>query len=75
MVCKICGREAADKYCELHEKAYRNVVENYEAWKKALDVSWEEYLNEVMKNPYAGMWAKEVAKELMRSEERGEQKN
>jgi hypothetical protein len=64
--CKVCSKEANEKsdYCELHAKAYENVVRRYYAWKKALDVSWKDYLNEILKNPLTGLWAKEVAQQL-----------
>jgi len=65
--CEICGREAGNKYCELHEKAYRNIVGKYDVWKNALDISWKEYLNDVVRNPYTGFWAKEVAEHLTKS--------
>ena len=65
MKCKICNREAVEKYCELHERAYRNIVQKYDDWKRAIDISWKEYLNEVVKNPYTGSWAKEVAEILI----------
>ena len=65
MKCKICSREAQNKYCELHEKAYRSILERYEDWKKALDIGWKEYLDELVKNPYTGVWAKEVASVLI----------
>jgi len=65
MKCRICNREAVEKYCELHEKAYRSIVQNYDDWKRAMDISWKEYLNEVLKNPYTGSWAKEVAENLI----------
>lgn len=65
MKCKICNREAQNKYCELHEKAYRGIVEKYEDWKKALDIEWKEYLDELVKNPFTGVWAKEVASALV----------
>jgi len=68
--CKICDREAMNEYCELHEKACENLVQRYEIWKKAMDISWKEYLNEVAENPYSGSWAKEVARHLSRKEER-----
>ncbi len=68
MKCEICDKEAIEKYCELHEKANRNIVKKYDEWKKALDISWKEYLNEVMKNPYTGSSAKEVAEQLMKRE-------
>ncbi len=67
--CRVCGREALEKYCELHDKAYRNIVQKYEDWRRALEISWKEYLKEVAKNPYTGYWAKEVAEELIKSEE------
>ena len=65
MKCKICDRETITKYCELHEKAYESIVQKYNVWKRALEISWKEYLNEVIKNPFTGMLAKEVAKELL----------
>lgn len=51
-------------YCELHAKAYRNIVKKYENWKKAMDVSWKEYLSQIAKNPFTGEWAREVAEHL-----------
>lgn len=68
MKCKICDKEAVGSYCELHEKAYGNIVKKYDVWRNALDISWREYLSEVVKNPYTGSWAKEVATQLMKSE-------
>ncbi len=65
MKCKICSREAVEKYCELHEKAYRNVVQKYEDWRRAMSVSWKEYLKGILKNRCTGSWAKEVAERLM----------
>lgn len=65
MKCKICDREVVTEYCELHEKARESIVQKYNVWKRALEISWKEYLNEVIKNAYTGVWAKEVAKELL----------
>jgi hypothetical protein len=65
MKCKICSKETVEKYCELHEKAYRNVVQKYEDWKRAMSVSWKEYLNDILKNRCTGSWAKEVTERLM----------
>jgi len=70
MKCGICNKEAVEKYCELHEKAYKNIVQKYDDWKKAMDISWKEYLNEIAKNPYTGSWAKEVAEQLMENKDR-----
>jgi hypothetical protein len=70
MKCRICNREAVEKYCELHEKAYRSIVQKYDDWKRAIDISWKEYLNEILKNPYTGSWAKEVTEKLMKDGDR-----
>lgn len=29
MRCKICSRETITEYCELHERAYENIVQKY----------------------------------------------
>jgi hypothetical protein len=42
-------------------------VKKYEVWKKALDITWKEYLSEIVKNPFTGEWAKEVAEHLIKS--------
>jgi len=70
MKCRICNREAVEKYCELHTKAYRSIVQKYDDWRRAADISWKEYLNEIVRNPYTGSWAKEVATYLMENEDR-----
>lgn len=69
MKCKVCDKEAVGNYCEAHEIAYKNLVENYDVWKRALSVSWKEYLREVAKNEYTGSWAKEVAEKLAEDRE------
>lgn len=56
-------------YCDLHAKAYENITKNYEHWKKALEISWKEYLSEIAKNPLTGQWAKETAEHLIKNEE------
>jgi hypothetical protein len=51
-------------------KAYENIIKKYELWKNALEVSWKEYLSEIVKNPLTGEWAKEVAEYLIKSGEK-----
>lgn len=70
MKCKVCSRETLTKldYCELHEKACRNIRQKFEAWKKALNIEWKEYLKEIAKNPLTGAWAKEAAESLLSNE-------
>ena len=70
MKCRICNKEAVEKYCELHEKAYRSIVQKYEDWKRAMDISYREYLNEILKNSYTGSWAKEVVEKLIKDGDR-----
>jgi len=62
----VCDREALSKYCEFHEEAHRNVVQRFEAWKKATGASWKEYLKALVENPYTGSWAKEVAEHQLK---------
>ncbi|MGB9959504.1 MAG: hypothetical protein ACPLKQ_03155 [Candidatus Bathyarchaeales archaeon] len=70
MKCKVCSKEAVENgYCELHAKAYENILSAYDVWSKALGSSWKEYLSEIVKNPFTGEWAKEVAEHLMKSGE------
>jgi len=65
--CAIFNREAVENgYCELHARAYQSILKKYEVWKKALEVSWKEYLSEIVKNPFTGEWAKEVAEHLIK---------
>lgn len=68
--CKVCDRSAVENdFCELHLKAYDNLVNRYSIWKKALKISWREYLSQVAKNSLTGDWVKEVAKYLIENEE------
>jgi hypothetical protein len=66
MKCKICNRTAIkQEFCLLHLQAYQNILEKFEKWKMASDVSWTEYLGMIQKNSLTGEWAKDVAKHLM----------
>jgi len=68
--CKVCSREAQtqSEHCELHEKAYQNIRQKFEVWKKASGVEWKQYLEEIAKNPSTGTWAREVAENLLSKE-------
>lgn len=71
MKCAVCDREILEKgFCLMHIKAFENLVENYHNWKKALGISWREYLSEIEHNPLTGEWAIEVAGYLAKNEER-----
>jgi hypothetical protein len=69
MNCRICTRDAEENgFCQLHSKAYKNVVDKFRVWEAASQVSWMEYLVEIQKNSLTGVWAKEVAKHLIEEE-------
>ena len=66
MGCKVCDEKVVNHgFCRLHAKAYRNLLEKYEGWRDALDISWKEYLGEIVKNLFTGSKAKEVAEVLL----------
>ncbi len=51
-------------------KAYENIVEKFDFWTRALQISWREYLSEIQQNSLTGDWAKEVANYLINNEGR-----
>ncbi|MFQ6054233.1 MAG: hypothetical protein ACE5OO_08420 [Candidatus Bathyarchaeia archaeon] len=65
--CLLCERrrEEASRYCRYHQRAYLNLKEAFEQWKKALEIDWEGFLREVTENPETGDWAREVAAALL----------
>jgi len=65
MSCRICGRRAKSEFCRRHEEAYKSILEGYREWREAMNVSWREYLEEIVKNPYSGRWVKDVASYLL----------
>jgi hypothetical protein len=68
--CKICEREVFEEgFCEFHLKAYCNLSSKFELWRKALDISWKEYLSQIVENSSAGNWVKEVANYLIENGE------
>jgi hypothetical protein len=68
--CKACNRETIGRdFCPLHLKAYENIVKKYDFWRKALKISWKEYLSQIDNNPLTGECAKETAEYLIGNEE------
>jgi hypothetical protein len=71
--CKICSRQSAKEgFCKRHWKAYRNLVDSFAVWQRAMPISWKEYLSQIVEISLAGNWVKEVAEYL---QENGEQEN
>ena len=68
--CNACNREAGERdFCPFHQKAYKNIVKNYDYWRKGLKIPWKEYLSKIEKNSLTGEWTREVAKHLTKKEE------
>ena len=76
MQCPICGRKADEQgYCKLHARVRNLIIKRYDVWKKAMNISWKEYLSEIAENPLTGEWAKEVAHHLIETEGQKNVKN
>jgi hypothetical protein len=74
--CPICSREVGELgYCSLHAGVYEVVIKKYGRWKKALDISWKEYLSEIVNNPLTGEWARAMAQYLIETEHREDVEN
>jgi len=70
VTCPICGKGASNSYCDFHGTASDNLVKAYKEWREAMNIEWEEYLKIIAENPNTGMWAVEVARDLLKREER-----
>jgi DNA topoisomerase-1 len=66
--CKICKSERLENsvYCDHHQLAYKNMEKAYIYWRKALNLSWTEYLEKIIKIKGTGKWSKEVAEDILR---------
>jgi hypothetical protein len=68
--CKACNRKAGERdFCQLHLKAYENIVKEYDFWRKGLKIAWKEFLSQIKKNALTVEWAKEVVEYLADKEE------
>lgn len=63
--CLICERKSDSLVCEQHSRAYQNLLEGYELWKRAKGLSWNDYLSELSENKYAGAWVRLLAKKML----------
>jgi hypothetical protein len=62
--CSLCHREDVEGgYCGYHQDAHANLVKAYEAWKKSIGLSWNGFLEEVIKAKETGGWARDVAQD------------
>jgi len=65
--CRVCGGENSEDsvYCERHQAAYSSLEEYYPRWRRALGLSWSEYLARVCKTSGTGTWVKEVIRDIL----------
>jgi hypothetical protein len=74
--CPICSREVGERgYCRMLTVVCRVIIKKYDRWKKAMEISWKEYLSEIAKNPLTDEWAREVARYLIEVESKPNVKN
>jgi len=65
MKCPVCGREAVTDLCRYHVEAKGKVEVAYPHWVKAYgNMGWEDFLDNVKRNPQSGQWVKEIAEFL-----------
>jgi hypothetical protein len=64
--CKICLRETVEgDYCGYHQEAYAHLVDAYDTWKGSTGVNWAEFLSEVSTTKEIGVWARDVAQDIL----------
>ena len=67
--CRLCTRPSSGErgYCKNHEKAFVQLQSKYPEWKVAFEnISWERYLETIIRLKESGELAKAVAKEELR---------
>ncbi|MHA1962113.1 MAG: hypothetical protein ACW99U_18060 [Candidatus Thorarchaeota archaeon] len=64
--CVVCDRSTSSEevYCEYHLKAYENLRDSYEQWKEALEISWVEYMKQLLETEGTGVWIQELTQHL-----------
>jgi hypothetical protein len=64
--CLLCRRKAVSELCSYHQEAKENLEAAYPLWVRAYGgIDWENYLDNIKRNPQTGQWVKEAA-ELLR---------
>lgn len=66
--CDLCFRLRVEggRLCRYHQLAYDKLKEAFNTWKEALGIDWRGFLEEVLKLPELGEWAREVAENLLK---------
>jgi hypothetical protein len=53
------------RFCRWHNRAFKQILRKYPAWKAAKDVSPEDYLKEIVELPETGQWVGDVARYIL----------
>jgi hypothetical protein len=67
--CRLCERTkiAGKSYCSYHYRAFSEIEARYADWRSAFEnMSWERYLETIIRLNETGDFAKEVAREELR---------
>ncbi|MBY8996708.1 MAG: hypothetical protein KGD60_03165 [Candidatus Thorarchaeota archaeon] len=64
--CTICGRVAWNKsdFCRYHKEALDGLQSSYELWRKASELSWDEYIEKLCQIDETGRWVLDVAEQI-----------
>ena len=68
MKCDICGKDCKEKLCEWHKISYDQLNDLFKYYQEIKDISWNDYLKEVIDNRNSGIWVKEVASYILKKE-------
>jgi hypothetical protein len=70
--CSLCHREGVEGgYCGYHRVAHAHLVGAYKVWEKSVEVSWKEFLDDVIEAKETGEWVKDIAQDLLSTEKTG----
>ncbi|MHA1409759.1 MAG: hypothetical protein ACTSQY_05555 [Candidatus Odinarchaeia archaeon] len=65
MSCVICEAPTSKKpFCDKHMSAEKSLRDAFKSWKKAKNIDWDQYLDEIIENSNTGKWVREVAEYL-----------
>jgi hypothetical protein len=65
MRCVLCNRQSTETYCDYHQHAYENLIQNYTHWRDRTAIDWKEYLRRVKENTNTGKWVVEICLHLL----------
>ena len=68
MNCEICELPTSkEPFCDKHDSALKSLKKAFEEWKKAKNIEWKEYLDQIIENTNSGKWVIEMAEYLKKN--------